>query len=269
MNNPRTPYTLTPLELVRIRDVAKRVRLLKEGNYDAITWEYAKTKVAREVAESPADYYTTLALLVYFLNEEASVTSLEVFLPTVPNLAQDLRERDTDYAIDSASCASVRAQVDAFLQRVGEPASKGAAFDYYQVLIDRVFTSTSLVDLLDTLDRLAVVLERWYPSALAEVRLIARLRPDLETFFRLAAAPISLSAASEQAGRDLTPLGDILHRFVRIGVLSRTKLGRQFHYTLETSAIDTSRLRKEWSWLWCQPGQRLSLKLYAMLANAA
>ena len=70
MNNPRTPYILPPVELSRIRDVAKRVRLLKEGNYDAITWEYAKTKVAREVADSPDDYYTTLALLVYFLNEE-------------------------------------------------------------------------------------------------------------------------------------------------------------------------------------------------------
>ena len=262
MKNNCKPFSLSDEQLACIRKVAVEVRILKENNYESMTWEEAKVQVARKVTDSQEDYYAALALLGYFVNEKASLTSLEMFLLDVPKMAQELRERDSDYAIDATTCASIRTKIDAFLCRAGEPTTPNSAFEYYHVLIDRIFTCTALSDLLDTIDRLSSVLVKWYPNAFIEAQILAANRLALECFFCEAATPISLAEASKKQNRDLTDLRNILHRFVAIGILSKSKSGREVKYHHETSVIDTNKLRKQWDWLWCQPGQRLSLKFY-------
>ena len=167
---------LSQPEIARIREIARRVRIAKERDYDGTTWEQAKLTLAKEASESPDEYYKTLALLEYFLDEGRALCSLQVFLEGVDVSAENLRARDKHYAIDGPERDRIRTKVDAFLNRVGAPSTADTAFDFYQVLIDRVFTSTSYPDLLDTIARLGAALERWYPrhswrlSTLADAR---------------------------------------------------------------------------------------------------
>jgi RNA processing factor Prp31 len=253
---------LSSIEIARIRQLAARVRQLKEQNYDGVTWEQVKKEVARSASSSSDEYYTTLALFQYFIDEGRALSSLGTFLEGADEVAVNLRERDLHYAVDEAERTRIRVRVDAYLQRVGTPATSKAAFYYYQVLIDRVFTSTTLGDLLDTLDRLASTLEKWYPQAFPEVQFIARAHGNLLRLTELAASPISIRSASAADSQDFSPLKQILHRFVSIGVFAVQKDKRQSLYKYVTSNIDTNQLRREWEWLWCQPGERLSLKLY-------
>lgn len=255
--------TLSVGGLDRIRTLAAEVRRRMEQNSGSLTWDQAKREVAQGAAVSNDDYYKTLALFQHFLDESRALSSLGDFLDSVGEIANDLRARDEGYAIDDAERVRIRNLVDSFLERVGPPDSVRAAFDYYQVLIDRVFTSNTLVDLLETLVRLSSVLKHWYPSAFAEARLIAELSPDILHFASLAKSPTSLVAASDFAKKDFSALKHVLHRFVGIGVFDVERFGRQTLYTCRTTIINTNNLRKEWSWLWCCPGERLSLKLYA------
>jgi hypothetical protein len=253
---------LSSTEIARIRQLAARVRQLKEQNYDGITWDQVKKEVARSASSSSDEYYTTLALFQYFIDEGRGLSSLDTFLEGADEIAANLRERDLHYAVDEAERTRIRSRVDAYLQRVGTPATSKSAFDYYQVLIDRVFTSTTLGDLLDTLDRLSSTLEKWYPKAFPEAQFIGRAHRDLLRLTELAASPVSIPSASAADSHDFSPLKQILHRFVSIGVFAIQKVKGQSLYVYVTSNIDTNQLRREWAWLWCQPGERLSLRLY-------
>ena len=253
---------LTSADLSRVRELAVQVRQRKEQNYDLITWDQAKHEVARAASKSTDDYYKTLALFQYFIDESRALSSLDVFLEKAGEIAEDLRDRDQFYAIDEAERFRIQRLVELFLERVGPPASSREAFDYYQVLIDRIFISTTLVELLGSMECLASVLGQWYPNAFQEVHLIAGLRHEILAFAELAESPVTLAIASVSAERDFSPLKQILHRFVRIGVFEVDKIGRQSFYKCLTWTINTSLLRKEWTWLWCRPGERLSLKLY-------
>lgn len=256
---------LSQPEIARIREIARRVRIAKERDYDGTTWEQAKLTIAKEASESPDEYYKTLALLEYFLDEGRALCSLQVFLEGVDDSAENLRARDKHYAIDGPERDRIRTKVDAFLNRVGAPSTPDTAFDFYQVLIDRVFTSTSYPDLLDTIARLGATLERWYPKAFLEAQYIGRCKDDLLRFSELASTPTTLASASVTVGRDLSGLKQHLHRFVAIGIFSKVKEKREVRYAFLTPSIDVNILRKEWSWLWSNPGQRLSLGLYDVL----
>lgn len=253
---------LSQSELTRIREVARRVRRVKERDYDGITWEQAKLQVAKEASESTDEYYKTLALLDYFLDEGRALSSLQVFLEGADGIAANLRARDAHYAIAPAERDRIRTKVDAYLSRVGTPSTARAAFDYYQVLIDRVFTSNSYADLLDTIARLGATLERWYPKAFLEAQFIGKSKADLLRLSELASTPMTLASASAAVGHDLSELKQYLHRFIAIGIFSKVKEKREIRYAFLTPNVDVNSLRREWSWLWSNPGQRLSLGLY-------
>jgi hypothetical protein len=254
---------LSPTEIARIRDIAERVRRMKEKDYDGITWEQAKLKVANEEASGSTDeHYKILALLDYFLDEERALCSLHVFLESADDIVANLRARDLHYAIGTAEREQIRSKVDAYLNRVGMPSTSEAAFDYYQVLIDRVFTSTTYPNLLDTIARLGATLERWYPKAFLEAQFIGKSKADLLRLSELAFSPITLASASALAGHDFSGLKQHLHRFIDIGLFSKVQVRREVQYVFLTPKVDTNLLRREWSWLWSSPGQRLSLGIY-------
>ncbi len=251
-------------EEARIRELAARVRDLKAAHYATMTWNVAMTQVARESSLSDSDYYRTLALFGYFLDEERSraLCSLNVFLEGLDDAVRNLRERDRGYALTPDECASAREQIDAYLRRVGKPTDPGTAFDYYQVQKDKVFVSHSLAQLLSSLDDLASTLRRWYPAGYSEVVMLAEHAPLLLKFASIATTPTTLRVASSTGSNDFSPLRDVLHRFVLIDVFSKQRAGRENAYAFKSSRIDTNRLRREWQWLWSQPGARLSFWIY-------
>jgi hypothetical protein len=253
---------LSPFEVTRIRRIAERIRSMKEANYGGVTWDAAKLLVSKEESSSTDEFYKTLALLEFFLDEDRALCPLEVFLSTAGDIAVDLRERDMHYAIGQAERDKVRTRVDAYLNRVGKPTTSRAAFDYYQVQIDRVFTSSTFIDLLESISRLGATLESWYPNAYLEAQYIGKSKADLIRFSELASSPISLGSATDASRYDFWGLKQYLHRFIAIGLFSKVKEKREVKYIFLTSIVDVNALRKEWSWLWCMPGQRLSLHLY-------
>ena len=253
---------LSRTEITRIRDIAERVRRIKEMNYNGITWEQAKLQVTKEASGSTDEYYKTLALLDYFLDEGRALCSLQVFLESADDIVANLSARDMHYAIAPVERERIRSKVDAYLNHVGTPSTSKAAFDYYQVLIDRVFTSTTYSDLLDTIARLGATLERWCPNAFLEAQFIGKSKTDLLRLSEIASSPITLASASAISGHDFSGLKQHLHRFISIGLFSKVKEKREVRYAFLTSKGNTNHLRREWTWLWSSPGQRLSLGIY-------
>lgn len=103
---------LSQAEMGRIREVARHVRSVKEKDYNGITWEQAKLQVTKEVSRTPDEYYKTLALLEYFLDERRTLSSLQLFLEGADSIAANLRARDSHYAIDPAERDRIRTKID-------------------------------------------------------------------------------------------------------------------------------------------------------------
>ena len=112
---------LTEPELSRIRSIACEIRDLKQSNYDRLTWDAAKAQVTRAHSTSAEQYYRTLALLEYFLDEERALMALPHFLEKAEAIAANLKERDNGYAVDEAERALQRSKIENYLSKSGEP----------------------------------------------------------------------------------------------------------------------------------------------------
>lgn len=288
-------------EIKEVRRLAKLIRAAKKQNRDAITWQDAIDQVIRENTNNEEDYFRQRALMDFFLDEgrqyksslvvktkSLSNESLENFLDGLDDQlfeemisidfgsnealgrflegldgrVAELKERNQDYCISEEERQRLNDRIEIRLTQIGEPAERDSAFDCYHLLIDKIFVSNCLDDLLSTLWILSDILSKHYPKAFQEVHLFTCLRNRLPSFTE--AAKLGITKKDTASLLDITTdtAGLLLYRLTQIGIFDIRKKGRENLYHLEQTDFDVNKLRKEWSWLWSHPYKQISIKLY-------
>lgn len=274
---------LTQDEISTLRRLAGLIRERKQNAGDAITWDHAIEQVIREYVPDEDGFFRTRALMDFFLNEGkqrrmslaikpfsslfGTNEALERFLEGLDGRIAELKENAGGYLITEAEQRAIGERIDACLARLGEPRDMDSAFDYYQLLIDRIFISDTIEILLSRIMDLSMVLDRHYPDTFPEVQAWGRVASRWPA---LAAVSANEATKKELAAHlDLNPddIGLVMARLAQIGIVEIRKRGRENLYRFTDIDLDVNRLRKEWTWLWAQPYKRLSLKLYDNLRD--
>jgi hypothetical protein len=253
---------LSESEVAEVRGLAAAIRTIKERNYDAITWEKAIDQVVREKTTSDAEYFRKTALLDYFLNESQQLSSLSIFLEGLDENILNRQQRAAGYAITDTERVELRQKIERRLIDLGDPADERAAFEYYQLLIDKVFTSATIDDLFSSLAELSSVLKRFFPQAFPEASMLVAHASNLDAIIRATSGGATKKHISAEIGIDVDAVGLLMHRLTQIGVFTVSKRGRQNEYFFKGTALDVNALRREWGWLWSSPYKRLTLRLY-------
>jgi hypothetical protein len=164
---------LSDKETAEIRGLAKGVRELKEPNYDSITWEAAMEQVVSRNSKNEDDYFRKIALLGYFLNEEQQLADLSIFLESLEQRITDLKRGAIGYAISTAERIKLRQNIESRIAGKEYPTNRDQAYEYYQLLIQKAFTTKTLNQLLRTLCDLSAALREFYPNAYPDAQIIA------------------------------------------------------------------------------------------------
>lgn len=249
-------------EITEIRQLAAKIRTLKEESYDAITWDVAIKQVVSDSVRSKDDLFRKTALLKFFIAEDKQLYSLSEFLDGLDSEIADLKERDKDYAISETERLALKQKIENYFVRTKYPADKNSAFDYYQVLIDKVFISRTLTELMLSLYELSVILKEYYQSAFQEVHVFSEFRDKLQDIIDISKEGVTKKQIASSSGVGVELVGAVMYRFAQLGIFEVGKKGRENVYTYKQSDFDVNVIRKEWTWLWSQPCKKLSLKLF-------
>ncbi len=249
-------------EITEIRQLAAKIRKLKEGSYDALTWDVVIKKVVSDSARSKDDFFRKTALLKFFVDEDKQLCSLDEFLDGLDFEIADLKERDKDYAISETERLILKKKIDSYFLHIKYPTDRNGAFDYYQVLIDKVFISKTLTELMSLLCELSVILKEYYPSAFQEVHVFSEFRDKLQDIIDISKEGATKKQIASALGVGVELVGTVMYRLTQLGIFEVGKRGRENVYTYKQSDFDVNVIRKEWTWLWSQPYKKLSLKLF-------
>jgi len=253
---------ISNIEIDEIRRLASEVRDLKEKNYGNMTWDDAKKHVVSKNSNNEDDFFKKIALLQFFIAEDKQLCSLSVFLDNLDSEIVNLKERSRNYAISEAERLILERKITEYLSFRKFPENKKSAFDYYQVLIDKVFISTTLPELMDSLYELDAVLSEYYPEAFPEIKVLLEYHDNIYKIIEISKDGATKKDIASALGASVESVGAAMHRFTQLGIFEVSKKGRANVYRYKNSQFDVNKIRKEWDWLWCQPYKRLSLKLY-------
>ena len=257
----QTP-TLPKSEVDEVRRLAVAIRDLKESNYDAITWEQAICQVVRERTASEDAFFRKTALLDFFLNEEQQLSSLGIFLESLDDNILNRRQRESNYSITEEERLEIRQKVELRLVALGRPSDERTAFEYYQLLIDKAFTSSTVADVFSSLVDLAAILREFFPQAYPEAFMLAAQASKMDALLHATKSGRTKKQIAEEVNIDGDTAGLLLSRLSQIGVFAVTKRGRQNEYHFRQTTVDVNALRGEWAWLWSLPYKTLSFWLY-------
>ncbi len=249
-------------EVKEIRLLASKVKKLKEENYDALTWDEAIKQVVSAHSRNEDEFFRKIALLEFFIAEDKQLCSLDVFLEGLDSEIQNLKERAKDYAISESERLALKQKISDYFSRTKYPEDKNSAFDYYQVMVDKLFTSNSWSELMLSLYDLSVILKEHYPSTFSEVQMLAEFCDKVQPLIDISKEGATKKQIASALEVSVDLVGTVMHRFTQLGIFELSKKGRANVYTYKKSTFDVNTLRKEWTWLWSQPYKKLSLKLY-------
>jgi hypothetical protein len=250
---------LSKQEIERVRGLAKEIRELKESNYDVITWQGAIEQVVSESSENEDDYYRKVALLGYFLDEERmiQITGLSTFLESLPQQVEELKQHANGYFLAASERISLRQKIEEKIAGQEYPKNKSDAYEYYQLLIQKVFTAKTLDQLLLTLCDLSAVLREFYPNAYPDVQILANNHKEIRQLTVAQEATVTKKEIAAATGIGEAAIGLIMSRLAQLGIFEVGKKGRFNTYKYIRSTFDTNTLRKEWDWLWSLPYKKL------------
>ena len=257
-----TNKMITAEEISETRQLAAKIRKLKEDNYATLTWDEAIKLVVSAHAKSENDSFRKTALLAFFIAEDRKLCSLSDFLEGLDSEIVNLKEHSKNYAITETERVVLSQKITNHLSGKKYPTDKNRAFDYYQILIDKIFISRSLPELMQTLCELAQVLKEFYPGAFPEVHMLVESRDKLQQAIDIAKEPATKKQIAFALGVGVESVGALMCRFTQLGIFEVTKKGRENLYAFKKSDFDVNTIRKEWSWLWSSPYKRLSMKLF-------
>jgi len=250
---------LSEKETIEIRGLAKEIRVLKEGSYNTITWDAAIEQVVTANCQNEDDYFRKIALLDYFLDERQmeKITDLSTFVESLEHQIDNLKCRARGYAVSTAERLKLRQYIESKIAGKEYPTNQDEAYEYYQLLIQKVFTTKTLDQLLLTLCELSAVLQDFYPTAYPDAQIIAKHHKQIRQIVVVTGAPLTKKEIVVETGISLSDVGLIMSRFVQLGIFEAGKNGRFNTYKYVRSTFDTSTLRKEWDWLWSLPYKKL------------
>lgn len=241
---------LSERETYEIRILAKEIRELKEANYDSLTWEAAKEKAVSECSQSEDDYFRKMVLLGYFLSEERALTSLEIFLETLPDQIENMKQRARGYSLSRTDRQKLFGEVQSRMADLNPPTNDAEAYDYYQLLIQKVFVTRNLDQLLKAICELSDVLREFYPGAYLDAQIIASNQDKIRTLTSSEDFPLTKKEMAEKTGMGEGEVGLIMSRLAQLGIFEIGKKGRYNIYRYLQSNFETNTLRREWDWLW-------------------
>lgn len=130
------------------------------------------------------------------------------------------------------------------------------------MLIDLVFVSTSVGELNSALIRLMGVLEKFRPGLYPDAIVLASNADKIALIAGLSKEGITRQELVDRTGIESQALGITMSRLAQLGIFKVEKCGRRNVYKFNRWEIDVNDLRREWTWLWAIPYERLSLKYY-------
>jgi hypothetical protein len=239
-------------EIEYVEELAEKIREYKESHYDAITWEKAIDKFVGE-ATTDNNYGIRLkALLSHYLSpKEKRLQSNEHFLSESDELIKRKKYAEVNYKINTSEKELlVRKFNEEIAKYKTQKLDKRAAFDYYQILIQRIFVSSSIEELRTYFTELDSVLQEYYPKANLDIKNFSVALSNFDTIHKATESGADLKTISNIIELDA---GYFMSKMSEIEIFEKIKQGKKNTYIFKKMEFDTNLLRKMWSWLGVAP----------------